>query len=124
MPLQLNDLPQELLVKIFDLPGTRDRAKLSLVCKSWDQLVNTSWTSISLNSNREVKLEARLSWLNTVVKQSSPFLHTLRISYPPGKHNTKRMPYDHYRIDYIDLIGCNYDPVGQLSTSLSHLHMI
>ena len=112
MPLQINQLPAELLARIFDLSVpdvpdmsegahalvcTKARSKLSQVCKTWCQVVNTSWTSFSLGAISWEQWEAQQGWLKTVVKQSSSGVHEIFIDDLPG-NNTDSL--------YASLIAC------------------
>lgn len=85
-PLQLSQLPEELLVKILGLSvaSDRERAELAMVCKTWRQVVNTNWTSVCLHARKWTEMEAQITWLNTVVKQSSPSIHKISIVYRSG----------------------------------------
>lgn len=128
MALQLNHLPEELLLEILDLSAKwggkliiEERAKLCLVCKSWDQMLNTSWKYISLHSRGEAKLKARLHWLHMVVKQSSVFLQSIALNHLQGKYDLTRNPQC---LNFIDRIGCTYDLVVQCpwrSSFFSHV---
>ena len=85
-PLQLSPLPEELLVKIFNLSVVleRDRAELAMVCKTWQQLVHRTRTSVYFNSSERTMLDAQLNWLNTVVKQRSPSMRKIKVYCFPG----------------------------------------
>lgn len=93
-----SDLPYDIQVRIFEQLSTRERAQIAAVSRTWHQVSNANWTSVSLLGTGEKQVQAKLDWLQTISKSSSEKLRNVKVRI--GRvHRNQELG------DFIDLIS-------------------
>ena len=59
----MESLPQDVLLRIFNLLETEERARLAVVCKEWHDIVSSTWTNVTFHPANAAECSRQTTWL-------------------------------------------------------------
>lgn len=78
-------LPQHLVGRIFDALDTKERARLTLVCRTWKDIAESNCSRLTLSFNSLKQLYYQRRWIDRLATKSSTSVRECHLYWEGGE---------------------------------------